>query len=88
MQFSFLGNLSRVFTFFPSNGVSRHHRAAQALLTLASPSTQVAYPRSYPPSKLTNYTLPYPSVLLSKKKLKINTRPYSGRQNRLLGNAV
>jgi hypothetical protein len=35
--FDFNDNLRRIFTFAPSNAVTRHRCSAQALLTLASP---------------------------------------------------
>jgi hypothetical protein len=36
-----MGSLRRSFFRFASNAVRKHHRSAQALLTLASPSAQV-----------------------------------------------
>jgi hypothetical protein len=45
----FVENLRRYFCYSASNAVSQRRRSAQALLTLASPSTQVAQSRSYSP---------------------------------------
>ncbi len=44
------GKLHRILTSFASNTASQHRRFAQALITLASPSAQVAQSRSGPPS--------------------------------------
>ena len=56
----FLGNLRRHFFTFASNAVSQRRRSAQALLTLASPSTQVAQSRSCSP--FYEYLVTYYSV--------------------------
>ena len=79
------GNLRRLFFTFASNAVSQRRRSAQALLTLASPSTQVAQSHSCSPFQwLTNHDLLIIQSCRAKVVNSTRLRLYSRRPSWLL----